>query len=883
VTRHGGRRAFAGALVSGPWLRAPLLLLRRPVVFLAIVVSTAVLAVATSSGVLFTSTLGTASLNAQAAGDCPELSMPSFFAALAAGDTATENAAGAAAMRRAGLRDPYWVDLAGAQIQSVRITLYARAGALAHVHTLTPNHGQPGAWFPDTFAAALKLHAGDTVSTTDGAAIRVAGIYRSLSSDPFHLSHVPRYWCTWNDLIVQKVNGNIGTPPFLITDRATIDTVITAAKPVYGVTPAVSANWFAPLPGGASIADAKAGQQRAADAWGSYLTNSSRAFKQEYGSGALLHYRDPKPPKDSPLGKKIAIADKVRDGLAGSVLPIDIAGAVIALLLVAGAGGFWAAHRQREIALLSARGVGPFPLAVKAVLETLPAVAVGLAAGVVAAIALVRETGPADVFTPGTISTAVAAACGAAAAGLVIIASIAALAGRDRSGAGRRSRWRKVPVEVVLIGFAMWAWMRIDSGSGIEFDHAIVDVRPLLLLFPLLGLTGVLLLCARVLTFALPRLVVHARRLGSAGFLALRRIGGSRAIAVGLLVGTALPCGLLAYAGTVSTGVHHELIRKYQTNLGAPVVLQLIGVREDNPNLDGHGTAVVRYDNGPTLADGTQLAVIGVDPRTFDEFAYTTFEQRRQVAQLHAGSGGSTPALLIHAHGIDSPSAVRLGTTTLRLRVIARQDVFPGLRNGTRPMLVVDRAALAHVDTDLNRANEAWTTPAQENAIDTVIKRDGYRVLGQLDPAIRVGNSGLLPVTWIFGYLRALAILIGAVAVAGLVFALNARTRRRTVAYVMSRRMGLTQGTHLRSLLTELTAVVGAGWVLGTGLGFAGYAVLTDSLDVDPELPPGAAFDLPAVTLGVTAGVVAVVIVAAAIGTHLAAERAQPADILRLE
>lgn len=871
------------ALASGPWLRAPLLLLRRPVVFLAIVVSTAVLGIAASSGVLFTSTLGTASLDAQAAGDCPELSMPSFFAALTAGDTATENAAGAAAMRRAGLRDPYWVDLAGAQIQSVRITLYSRAGALDHVTLLTPNHGQPGAWFPDTFAAALKLHAGDTVSTTDGAAIRVAGIYRSLSSDPFHLSNVPRYWCTWNDLIVQKVNGNIGTPPLLISDPATIDTVITAAKPVYGVTPAVSANWFAPLPGGASIADAKADQQRAADAWGAYLSKSSHASKQDFETNALLHYRDPTPPKDSPLGKKIGIADKVHDGLAGSVLPIDLAGAVIALLLVAGAGGFWAAHRQREIALLSARGVGPFPLAVKAVLETLPAVVVGLAAGVLAAIALVRGTGPADVFTPGAIGTAIGAACGAAAAGVVIIAAIGALAGRDRTTGSRRSSWRHLPIELVLVGFAIWAWARIHAGSGIAFDHAIVDVRPLLLLFPLLGVTGVLLLCARVLTFAVPRLAATARRLGSAGFLALRRIGGSRAIAIGLLVGTALPCGLLAYAGTVSTGVHHELIRKYQTNLGAPVVLELIGVREDNPRLDTHGTAIVRYDNGPTLPDGTQLAVIGVDPRSFAHFAYTTSEQRHQVTQLSSSGSSSNDALLINAPGVASPSTVRLGATRLHVHVVARSDVFPGLRNGTRPLLVVNRSALAHVDPELNRANEAWTDPGQVKAVDLAIKRDGYRVLGRIDPAIRVGNSGLLPVTWIFGYLRALAILIGAVAIAGLVFALNARTRRRTVAYVMSRRMGLTQGTHLRSLLVELAAVVGTGWVLGTGLGFAGYAVLTGSLDVDPQLPPGAAFDLPAVTLAVTAAVVAVVIVAAAIGTHLAAERAQPADILRLE
>jgi putative ABC transport system permease protein len=871
-------------LGAGPWLRAPLLLLRRPVVFLAIVVSTAVLGIAASSGVLFTSTLGTASLNAQAAGDCPELSMPSFDALVSGGGTAAENAAGAEAMRRVGLRDPYWVDLAGTQIQTVPITLFSRVGALEHVDTLTPNHGQPGAWFPDTTAAMLHARPGDTVITKTGAPIRVAGIYRSLSSDPFHLSDVPRYWCTWNDLIVQQITGNTGTPPFLITDPATIDTVVdsfSTEADAYG-SEWVSMFWYSPLPADATIADAQADQQRAADAWGTYLTGSTRAVRREFDTGALLPYRDPRPPTDSPLGKKIAIADKVHDGLAGSVLPIDIAGAVIALLLVAGAGGFWSAHRQREIALLSSRGVGPFPLAVKAVLETLPAVVIGLAAGIIAAIALVRGTGPADVFTPGAIGTAVAAACGAAAAALVIIAAIGALAGRDRVVGSRRSRWPHLPVELVLIGFAIWAWARIRSGSGIDFDHAIVDVRPLLLLFPLLGVTGVLLVCARVLAFVLPLLTRHARHLGRAGFLALHRIGGSRAIAIGLLVGTALPCGLLAYAGTVSTGVHQELIRKYQTNLGAPVVLQLIGVRENTPDLAGHGTAVVRYDNGPDLPDGTQLAVIGVDPATFAQFAYTTSGQRRQVARVRTGTASSTPALLVNARGVDSPTSVRLGATTLRVHVVARSGVFPGLRNGTRPMLVVDRAALAHVDPSLNRANEAWTTPGQLSAVDTLVERDGYRVLGRLDPALRVGNSGLLPVTWIFGYLRALAILIGAVAIAGLVFAINARTRRRTVAYVMSRRMGLTQGTHLRSLLVELTAVVGTGWALGTGLGFAGYAVLTDSLDVDPELPPGAAFDLPAVTLAVTAAVVAAVIVAAALGSHLAAERAEPADILRL-
>ncbi|MEO9133405.1 MAG: FtsX-like permease family protein, partial [Jatrophihabitantaceae bacterium] len=140
-----------------------------------------------------------------------------------------------------------------------------------------------------------------------------------------------------------------------------------------------------------------------------------------------------------------------------------------------------------------------------------------------------------------------------------------------------------------------------------------------------------------------------------------------------------------------------------------------------------------------------------------------------------------------------------------------------------------------------------------------------------------------LPVTWIFGYLRALALLIGAVAVAGLVFALGARTRRRTVSYVMSRRMGLSPATHLRSLLIELGLVVGVGWLLGTAVGLGAYAVLIGSLDLYPALPPGAAFGLPGPTLALTALVVAVVVGLAALATHLVAERARPADILRLE
>ncbi|MGH3265108.1 MAG: hypothetical protein ACRDNS_24300, partial [Trebonia sp.] len=164
-----------------------------------------------------------------------------------------------------------------------------------------------------------------------------------------------------------------------------------------------------------------------------------------------------------------------------------------------------------------------------------------------------------------------------------------------------------------------------------------------------------------------------------------------------------------------------------------------------------------------------------------------------------------------------------------------------------------------------------------------LIDSDGYSVLTEITSDVVIGTTGLLPVTWIFGYLRALAILIGVVAVAGLIFALAARTRRRTVSYVLSRRMGLAKLTHLRSLVLELALVVGFGWLAGSGVGTAAFGLIYRALDVYPSLPPPMAFGLPAATLALTALVTAAVVLAASFAMHALAERARPAEILRLE
>jgi putative ABC transport system permease protein len=294
------------------------------------------------------------------------------------------------------------------------VHLFSRPGALDHVQKLTPSAGA-GVWFPNVFADKLGVRPGDTVRTQGGQSLRVAGIYRDLAPSPFQLSNLPRYWCTWSSQIVPTaatdaaiaatpINSRQG--PWLITDPATVARA--SEQPI-------DVSWYSPLPASASLGDYADAQDRAvvaADAISARLTVSASPGTH--------------------LPDKIVIARHARDGISGSIVPIDIAGVVVALLLVAGAGVFWATHRAREVRLLVARGVGPVPLGVKAVLETIVPALLGLVGGYAAAIGLVRAVGPSEVFEPGAALDGLLTSVAAVVLGLLLVGVIGAFSGRDR-------------------------------------------------------------------------------------------------------------------------------------------------------------------------------------------------------------------------------------------------------------------------------------------------------------------------------------------------------------------------------------------------------------------------------------------------------------------
>jgi putative ABC transport system permease protein len=194
---------------------------------------------------------------------------------------------------------------------------------------------------------------------------------------------------------------------------------------------------------------------------------------------------------------------------------------------------------------------------------------------------------------------------------------------------------------------------------------------------------------------------------------------------------------------------------------------------------------------------------------------------------------------------------------------------------------VVPRTALADVDPYANRVEEIWTTSALlPSAVDTVT-RAGRPPQREVSPTQFLGSTELLPVTWTFGYLQALAVLIGLIGVAGLFLFLAARQRSTLVAYVLLRRIGLTRRAHLGSLLGELGGVLAVGWLLGAGCAAGFAAAARGLLDVNPLYPPAALLVLPVALLATGVGVLLAVAAAAALGTQRVADAAEPAGLLR--
>jgi putative ABC transport system permease protein len=877
----------AHLLLSRPWVRAPLAAFGQPGASAAVLVATAVLGIAAATAPLFLSEAASGALH-RAVATCPDSYVPGVTNQSADSDDPTEGVLpepaasyavtedGAVRQALAAHRVPFgertlvlparrsdgFVTVGAGELS---VTAFASPSALSKVTVLRGHPGDRGLWLPDKLATRLGLDAGDTV-TARGKPEPVAGVYRDLN-DPSYRGSLPVAWCRWAGLIVPPV-GDSGPPvrPLVLTDDRTLLALAQNDRPW--------ATWSAAIdPATVRAADAAAVAAAVPGA-------GPDVFQTVGLVGAYVDV--------DTLAGAAARAVQVRGALAAATRPAAYAAVLVALGLVAAAGGYWAERRAGEVRLLAARGVGPPGLAGKAVLEMIGPAVAGALLGWAATLAAAPHLGPSRLLDDGAGTRALLTVAVALVAGLLALGAVAGVRGRSTGerpiGLGR-SRWGLVPWELLLVGAAVWAYTRLRESGAVSSGGESVRISPLLVALPLLALAGLTVLVVRLAGLPAAGLQRLGGRLPVPGFLAVRRLTAARAVSAGLLVAVALPVGVLVVCASLSASVQTTVDTKTATYVGAPVALRT----DATPGVyAAPGSAGTPVSLLPEALDefSQELPVLAVDPATFARYAFwrgdfATRSLPDLLSRLGPAQGGRVPAILAGG-GDPNLDHVQLETLVLPVHVVARATAFPGMRSVAAPLLVVDRHALPTLGPYTARSEEVWTRPADAGAAARAIGTQGLHVTGQVNQDSIVRSTDLFPLTWTFGYVQALAALAGVIGVTALLLYLAARQRSRTAAYALSRRMGLTRRAHLASLLVELAVAVGLGAVAGVALARLVLVPMVRVLNLEPGRPP-----YPAV-LVVSAGAVLAVAVAAValvllgtLATQVVADRARPADVLR--
>ena len=894
------RRSGGGTIFLPPWTRAPFLPFRQPAVILAVLGAAAILACASASAALFLSSSSSESLRRILAQQCADAAFPTLRAPNVVGDVGAgapaapataqlreiDDARGRAAMTGAGLADPYRVQVAEqsapvtAGTQGAAGRLFYRDGFAGQVTPVGRTLPGPGVWLQAGMATRLSVSVGDRIALPSvlnppppgaaaGGSARVVGVYRNLDEDTAR-----PYWCSYGPLILNPSYGNDSAPPPLVmaTDPATF----AALRDGYGGSSADS--WVSPV----GLTDLTLSEARA-------IADRQSAAYAAAGVPEPVNFAE----RNSGTGQLPAFVDRttaIRDGLRGPVLPIALGGSLLALLLVGAAGSYWADRRSREVRLLSSRGVGPAALALKAVLELVLPAAVGTVLGWLLARWLVAALGPSPVLDAAAPWQAGLTALVALAAGMGLLALVAGLRSRaatERPVGARRTWAAVVPWELVLLVAALACWLRLRSGDAVTLDGGIAQINLLVVAFPLLFLVGSAVLVVRLLALLLPRLARRAGRLSPGWYLAARRVTASRVVSVVLLAAASTPIAVLVYAAALTETSQYTLDAKAGLVNGSAVAVQSVDPIRRTPATDAAGTVVVRYLYGAVEGQPDDVIVLAVDP---DTFAGTALWDRRfadvpldsLLATLRGpADGGRVPAVVIQ-DGPAFPATFELGLGRTRVEVAAaaRADYFPG-RRIPAPTVVVDRSRLGEVDPYAGTLNELWSRGDREQA-EAAVSAQQARVytVSTEDSVFEVAN--FLGVSWTFGYLSALAALVGLVAIGGLLLYLETRQRSRSASYALGRRMGLTRATHLRSLLAELGVLLGLAWVVGATLAWLAVLMVYGRLDIDPDRPPPPLLTVPTAAFVGSLVAVAVVVGLAALYAQRSADRADVAEVLRL-
>lgn len=779
--------------------------------------------------------------------------------------------------------------------------LFAGTDVLDNVTILAGTDG-PGVWLPDLLARGARLRPGDEFELAiDGSheTVTLDGIYRALYTQPRS-----GYWRTWADDIYAICPGyECPLPPQpILVDRAQLmdlgthlgeDEGTLALVAPASADPPLTLDEARDLAGFADRFEADMSAKstelfRLFRCCGDVFLHSN--CTQFFCPASEVTYA-------SLASDVVGRVDERLVSVQGPLLVLLIAGLGISLAIVAAAGVFVLMSRRVEVGVLSVRGWGGSAVGAKAVLEAvLPFLAGGIVGFALASVTI-AAVGPPGRIESSARSTAVSAAVIAVAASLLVVGLVSAAV--FLSSHDHRHRLTRV------LGFVPWelaafaaAWVmarRLEGGGAIVESGGIERPGAAVFLFPLLLALAIGILVARVMTIALT--IGHRRANGSQGagpwWLASRRLRTSGRLPQLLLIAGSLTLAVFVSSQGMVHSLRTTVDAKAKVFVGSDVQVVVSRDIEPAPEFGFPVTRVVRSrDAGAFTGSTLRYDLLAIDPDTFEAAAFWNDALSEDsladlVSQLPSTGSGALPAILSNG-GDGDPSSIELSDKTVPLDIVGRTTSFPGTSTSDRPLLVVDRDALAEHFTDIPdplntpmASAEFWVAGPTDEILASladigatpysVLTADEVEDIPFIDAAIQT-----------FLMLDILGIVAMVLLVVVAMIYLQARQRSRVVATELSGRMGQGDGTMRRSLILELGTVLIGALVVGAVVGAVATTLVAPRLDPLPTIPPDSLIVLPFV--GIAIGLLATVI-ASVVGALLAdrsARRVPLGEVLRV-
>ena len=877
--------------VDPAWLKAPLLLLRFPAIFLALGAAAAILGATTAAAPLLLSSAGNAALeqeldqltDAQAG-----LSFSTFgFVSRSTFAPANEQVktAGASLSR---LEHPV-ITVKGASTrvansrgQETAVRFLYRTDALNNIEKLTPDRGIKGVWISDSNAAEIGVQPGDDLvleRLRQRRVMKVAGIYRNLASEP-----ISEYWKPLTFDIVNPLPNQPPLHPYMIMGSATLMEVAD------GVGQQATFSWDFPLPlPDPTVPEAEkiaAAFERIRLEARDPLATVGRALTGLTLFGSLdIH---------SSLPNALKNTDETVTAIEGPVRLISLAGRLVALAVIAAAGLFAHTRRRVEARLLSAQGRTPWWQGSKAGAEAVFPAALGGIVGWAAGIALVRMAGPSERISGGVPLDTLTEVGTWAAGAIVLLAVVYGLAAHRDSQLGSSRIGHaigRVPWELVILVLAVASLyeVRTRGGAIVEATDEAAQIDLFLLAFPFLFIAAMAGLTTRSLRRSLPRLRAGVHDRSAWLYLSIRRFAGAQQIGFLLITASAIALGVLVYSATLVATTSATVDAKAHVLAGSDVAAAIQNI-EDIPADFPFPSTVVSLSTGDLFPGDERVNIIAVDPATFEAGAFwdPSFAGR-SLEDLLASLASDGPRLPVILAGTTAPdqATVEARALDIPVSVVDSVSAWPGMKPN-EPSMIVDAATMSRIAQDLGSlstdpfaVDELWAKGEPETVFDAMSEARLLVEDSRTASEVREAPS-LRSLSWTFGFLQALGLLTGLIALVGLVLYLQSRQSAREVSYALARRMGLTRSSHRAAVAAELVAMLASSAVIGGAAALVAARLVSGEIDPLPGLPPGSLFRIP---LPVLVAAPVVLLLVAAIGAwsvQRRADRMNVAEVMRL-